>query len=98
MRKNESGNNQDPPSGLYAAVPETPGTGSALNLALRPSLQAQSKEQEDQTQNFWRDRLFELGLILSLTLYYLVGNPNLKDDPLFFFNTLNPLYSLPFLL
>jgi putative inorganic carbon (HCO3(-)) transporter len=44
---------------------------------------------------FWRDRLFEGALILSMGLYYTVGNPNL-----FFgiFPNANPLYSLPFLL
>src|SRR5438874_229342 len=44
---------------------------------------------------FWQDRLFEGALILSMGLYYTVGNPNL-----FFgiFPNANPLYSLPFLL
>ncbi len=44
---------------------------------------------------FWHDRLIEAGLILSITLYYVVGNANLGTGRLFH---LNPLISLPFLL
>ncbi len=44
---------------------------------------------------FWHDRLIEAGLILSITLYYVVGNTNLGSERLFH---LNPLISLPFLL
>jgi putative inorganic carbon (HCO3(-)) transporter len=48
---------------------------------------------------FWRDRLFEAGLILSMFLYYVVGNPDLH---LLYFShvslLLNQLLSLPFLL
>jgi len=44
---------------------------------------------------FWRDRLFEGALILSMGLYYAVGNPNLYFG---IFPNANPLYSLPFLL
>jgi O-antigen ligase len=44
---------------------------------------------------FWRDRLIEGGLILSMGMYYVVGNPNLHIGPL---SRVNPLLSLPFLL
>lgn len=44
---------------------------------------------------FWHDRLVEAGLILSMALYYLVGNTNLGTERLF---QINPLISLPFLL
>ena len=44
---------------------------------------------------FWHDRLIEAGLILSITLYYVIGNENLGSGRLFH---LNPLISLPFLL
>ena len=44
---------------------------------------------------FWHDRLVEAGLILSMALYYIVGNENLGTGRLFH---LNPLLSLPFLL
>ncbi len=44
---------------------------------------------------FWHARLIEAGLILSITLYYVVGNANLGTGRLFH---LNPLISLPFLL
>ena len=43
---------------------------------------------------FWKNRLAEAGLILSMGLYYVVGNPNLQFGLL---PHLNPLYSLPFL-
>jgi putative inorganic carbon (hco3(-)) transporter len=44
---------------------------------------------------FWHDRIVEAALILSLTLYYVIGNANLGTGRLF---QLNPLISLPFLL
>lgn len=44
---------------------------------------------------FWRDRLFEAGMVVAMALYYVVGNPNLRFG---LFPQLNPLVSLPFLL
>jgi putative inorganic carbon (HCO3(-)) transporter len=44
---------------------------------------------------FWRDRLFEGAMIISMGLYYTVGNPNLYFG---IFPNVDPLYSLPFLL
>ncbi len=44
---------------------------------------------------FWHDRLVEGALIVSMALYYVVGNINLGKGYLFH---LNPLLSLPFLL
>lgn len=44
---------------------------------------------------FWHDRLIEGALIVSMALYYVVGNINLGEGYLFH---LNPLLSLPFLL
>lgn len=44
---------------------------------------------------FWHDRLIEAGLILSLGLYYVVGNPNLGAGSIGPFPPY--LYSLPFL-
>src|SRR5437660_863227 len=44
---------------------------------------------------FWHDRLIEAALILSVALYYIVGNEHLGTGSLF---DLNPLVSLPFLL
>lgn len=57
------------------------------------------------TSFFWQHRLIEAGLILSMALYYLVGNPNIEipgHSPLLelltsFTQHINPLYSLPFL-
>ncbi|HYU76787.1 MAG TPA: O-antigen ligase family protein [Ktedonobacteraceae bacterium] len=48
---------------------------------------------------FWHDRLFEVGLILSMFLYYVVGNPDLHILYLSHFSLLlNQLLSIPFLL
>ena len=48
---------------------------------------------------FWRDRFFEGALILSMFLYYIVGNPK---QPILYFShigpLLNQLIALPFLL
>lgn len=44
---------------------------------------------------FWHDRIIEAALVLSLALYYVIGNSNLGTGRLF---QLNPLISLPFLL
>src|SRR6266849_1925588 len=44
---------------------------------------------------FWHDRIVEAELILSMALYYVVGNTNLGTERLFH---INPLISLPFLL
>ncbi len=43
----------------------------------------------------WHDRLIEVGLILSMALYYVIGNGHLGKGYLF---QLNPLFSIPFLL
>ncbi|GHO86099.1 hypothetical protein KSZ_41050 [Dictyobacter formicarum] len=45
---------------------------------------------------FWRDRLIEGGLILSMGLYYLIGNQNIKF-PIGTLAQLNPWFALPFL-
>src|SRR5712691_7177341 len=44
---------------------------------------------------FWQNRLVEVGMILSLACYYVIGNSNLGGSRIF---TLNPLLSLPFLI
>jgi O-antigen ligase len=57
------------------------------------------------TSFFWQHRLTEGGLIVSMALYYLVGNPNIKvaghSQEAQLLTSLsqhvNPLYSLPFL-
>ena len=43
---------------------------------------------------FWHDRLIEAGLIVSMALYYVIGNYNLGSSAIFH---VNPLLSLPFL-
>src|SRR5258708_3633713 len=45
--------------------------------------------------SFWRNHFFEVGLIASMALYYVIGNQNLGMNP---FSQVNPLFSLPFLL
>ncbi len=47
--------------------------------------------------HFWHDRLIEGGLILSMALYYIVGNQNITL-PLGGITHVDPLISLPFLL
>ncbi len=44
---------------------------------------------------FWHDRSVEAGMIVSMGLYYIIGNPNLGTGQL---SHVNPLFSLPFLL
>ncbi len=44
---------------------------------------------------FWHDRIIEAALVLSMALYYVIGNTNLGTGRLF---QINPLISLPFLL
>lgn len=48
------------------------------------------------TSSFWHDRSIELGMVLSMGLYYVIGNANLAHTG--FFLHLNPLFALPFLL
>ena len=50
--------------------------------------------------SFWHDRFVEAGMILSMGLYYIVGNPNINIHlgPISgIISHLNPLFSLPFL-
>jgi putative inorganic carbon (HCO3(-)) transporter len=57
------------------------------------------------TSFFWQHRLTEAGLILSMALYYLIGNPNINIGDHsqvaqllnFLSRHINPLYSLPLL-
>ena len=52
-----------------------------------------------QSTSFWRLRTIEGGMILSMALYYVVCNPNIRIPSLHLpLQNLNPLYSLPFLL
>ena len=44
---------------------------------------------------FWHDRLIEASLLLSMALYYVIGNTNFGSNAIFH---VNPLYTLPFLL
>src|SRR5579859_4579314 len=45
--------------------------------------------------SFWHNRFIEAGMILSMALYYVIGNRNLGSNYLFH---VNPLFSIPFLL
>lgn len=57
------------------------------------------EEGKAQSTSFWRRRAIEGGMILSMALYYVVGNPNIRIHSLHLpTQNLNPLYSLPFLL
>lgn len=69
-------------SNMHAPVP--PPTGSSRKTArLSP---------------FWRNRLFEAGLIISMVLYYVIGNPHIPLGVPAPIADVNPLFSLPFLL
>ena len=55
---------------------------------------------DPQSSTFWINRLIEVGLVLSMSLYYVIGNSNLplsKELHSHIFS-LNPVYSFPFLL
>ena len=69
-------------SNMHAPVP--PPTGSSKKTA--------------QLSPFWRDRLFEAGLIISMVLYYVIGNPHIPLGVPAPIADVNPLFSLPFLL
>ena len=59
---------------------------------------SQSNEKE-RPRPFWHTRIIEGGMILSLALYYCVGNPNMHISSWQLpWQNLNTLYSLPFLL
>jgi putative inorganic carbon (HCO3(-)) transporter len=56
-------------------------------------------DHEDRGSNFWRNRLIEIGLALSMALYYLVGNPYVHIPIAnLLLQKISPFYSLPFLL
>ncbi|HLL80948.1 MAG TPA: hypothetical protein VKT25_15670, partial [Ktedonobacteraceae bacterium] len=57
--------------------------------------QADDPQATGKRSPFWRDRLIELGMVLSMACYYVVGNTNLGSGRLFH---INPLLTLPFLL
>lgn len=57
------------------------------------------EEQKAQSTSFWRRRAIEGSMILSMALYYVVGNPNIHIASVHLpTQNLDPLYSLPFLL
>ena len=90
--------NQDfsssPPDSTLDVRGATP-LNTAYSETDRPSL-AQEKEPP---LSFWHMRIVEGGIILSMALYYFVGNPNIHIPSLHLpLQDLNPLYSLPFLL
>jgi O-antigen ligase len=64
-------------------------------VAMPERLAGSEQDRPARLSPFWHDRLVEAGLILSLGLYYLVGNPHFGAGA---FLHLPPyLYSLPFL-
>ncbi|MFL5654824.1 MAG: O-antigen ligase family protein [Ktedonobacteraceae bacterium] len=69
------------------------GVDSELDVSIKPPVD--SGKHFKGISLFWHDRLVEAGLILSMALYYIIGNANLGSGYLF---QLNPLFSAPFLL
>jgi len=72
---------------------EAAGSADGLDAATEPPRDNGSRFSIK--SSFWQNRLFEAGLILSMTLYYVIGNANLGNTFLFH---INPLFSLPFLI
>lgn len=56
-----------------------------------------SDEKTAKSSPFWRNRLVEGGLIVSMALYYMIGNPNIPLGVPAPIADVNPLFSLPFL-
>ncbi|HLZ61065.1 MAG TPA: O-antigen ligase family protein [Ktedonosporobacter sp.] len=81
-----------PLSDVTLPAHETP---SKEALAYTPTPPEDTSEQVTTARSFWRDRCFEGGLILSMVLYYIVGNANFHLGAL---SAVNPLFSLPLLL
>jgi hypothetical protein len=56
------------------------------------------EEKKARSTSFWRMRAIEAGMILSMALYYVACNPNIRIHSMHLpAQNLNPLYSLPFL-
>src|SRR5579885_541006 len=86
---------------ISSPLPDAPTTMQDKNISNRNApVQPPSgrSKKTDQLSPFWRDRLFEIGLIVSMVLYYVVGNPHIPLGVPAPITNLNPLFSLPFLL
>ncbi len=82
---------------LFARIPLSPHT-KVEDMETLPL--SKVSQLNPQSSSFWTNRLIEAGLILSMALYYIIGNPNLplsKELHSHIFS-INPIYSLPFLL
>lgn len=90
-------NSQNIPLSSHAAVPATDTAGVEEDRIDNKQPPTDHKTVLFGFSPFWRNRLIEAGLILSMMLYYIVGNPNLSIH-LSVLTNHNPLYSLPFLL
>lgn len=82
---------QDEGDAMSVDIPPTPAEGNEHTAAPPPSPFTFLRG----LPPFWHDRLIEAGLILSMGLYYLVGNSSLGAGP--FLHIPPYLYSLPFL-
>ncbi len=91
-------NNQDFSLSLPEGTSDVRGDTATQNTAYSATDGSSPSNKESQPRSFWHTRIVEGGMILSLALYYFVGNPNIQIPswhiPL---QNLNPLYSLPFL-
>ncbi len=86
---------------ISSPLPDTPATGqdqdiSNMHAPVPPP--SGSDKKTAQFSPFWRDRLFEAGLVVSMVLYYVIGNPHIPLGVPAPIADLNPLFSLPFLL
>ncbi len=79
-----------------AALSEQNAAEDSASAQASPGSPGEHEGQARKTSSFWHDRVIELGLILSMALYYVIGNTNLAHTG--FFSHLDPLFALPFLL
>ncbi|HLH62382.1 MAG TPA: O-antigen ligase family protein [Ktedonobacteraceae bacterium] len=73
--------------------------GSEVNSLDPVESPSEEEEKKARPRSFWRMRAIEAGMILSMALYYVACNPNIRIHAVHLpAQNLNPLYSLPFLL
>jgi len=87
-------NNQD----FSLSLPDGASEVKDIHPLNMPYYESLSNEKVRPT-SFWRMRIIEGGMILSMVLYYVIGNPNIHIPSLHLpLQNVNPFYSLPFLL
>ncbi|HZO72465.1 MAG TPA: O-antigen ligase family protein [Ktedonobacteraceae bacterium] len=86
---------------ISSPLPDAPATGQDQDISNMHAPVPPPSGSDKKTalfSPFWRDRLFEAGLVVSMVLYYVIGNPHIPLGVPAPIADLNPLFSLPFLL